>query len=105
MAEYRQSPKRREDGEEIFYSSMKKPKGIRTVIVDLNGLEKEYLLVLARLKLVQYGKNENVAIGRYNNRPVRTSLRHLNLFDVLTSAFRGGAYSRHYGISFAHDMF
>jgi len=61
--EYSQSPKRREDGEQIFYSTMKKRRNVRTVIVELNDLEKEYLLVLARLKLVQHGKNETVAIG------------------------------------------
>ena len=43
----------------------KKRKGVRTVIVELADLEKEYLLVLARLKLVQHGKSESVAIGEF----------------------------------------
>lgn len=60
------SPKRREDGEQIFYSSVsaKKSKLVRTVIVELADLEKDYLLVLARLKLVQHGKNETIVVGK-----------------------------------------
>ena len=48
-----------------MYSSAKTTKRVRTVIVELEDLEKEYLLVLARLKLVQHGKNESVAVGRF----------------------------------------
>ena len=44
---------------------MKKRRNVRTVIVELSDLEKEYLLVLARLKLVQHGKIETVAIGKF----------------------------------------
>jgi len=84
---YSQSPKRREDGEQIFYSTIKKRKGgVRTIIVELADLEKEYLLVLARLKLVQHGKSENVAIGPGIS-PAETIglLAQLGLFDMAFS--------------------
>ena len=61
-----QSPKRKEDGEEVYHhaktTAPKKP--LKRVIVELSDLEKEYLLVLARLKLIQHGKNDMTVIGK-----------------------------------------
>ena len=81
-SEYSQSPKRTADGEQIFYSTMKKKRkgGVRTVIVELADLEKEYLLVLARLKLVQHGKSESVAIGESEIFFVTLLSKYMTLF-------------------------
>lgn len=61
--QYSHSPKRKEDGEEVYHSALKRPKAHKTVIVEMDDLEKEYLLVLARLKLVQHSKNDSIAVG------------------------------------------
>lgn len=61
-AEYSQSPKRREDGEEIYYSTSKK-KTTKTVIVELEDVEKEYLLIFSRLKLIQAKNGDSLSVG------------------------------------------
>eukprot|EP00794_Sanderia_malayensis_P016776 gene16776-18471_t len=58
------SPKRTEDGDEIEMGSFNKIKSTKkTVIVDLADLQKEYLLILARLNLVQFDKSVSAHIG------------------------------------------
>ena len=60
------SPKRSEDGEEIALNIVDIKKGTKkTVIVELSDLEKEYLLIVARLNLVQFDKNSSTALGMY----------------------------------------
>ena len=41
-----------------------KKKHTKTVVLEINDLEKEYLLILARLKLVQYGHSDAVVLGK-----------------------------------------
>ena len=58
------SPKRRQDGEEVNFKVVDRRKGTKkTVVVELADLEKEYLLLVARLNLVQFDKNTSTAIG------------------------------------------
>ena len=61
---YSQSPKRREDGEEIYYTSTKVKKVKKTEIVEIDAMEKEYLLIFSRLKLIQNKKGDAITVGR-----------------------------------------
>ena len=59
------SPKRTEDGEEIILSLRERRKATKkTVIVELADLEKEYLLILARLNLLQFDKDSSAVVGK-----------------------------------------
>ncbi|XP_047124600.1 nuclear pore complex protein Nup160 [Hydra vulgaris] len=62
--DFTHSPKRRENGEEIYYSSTSTKKCTTSiVIIEFHDLEKSYMLLLARLKLLQHGKNESIVVG------------------------------------------
>eukprot|EP00795_Rhopilema_esculentum_P012941 gene12941-3700_t len=88
------SPKRSEDGEEIALNIVDIKKGTKkTVIVELSDLEKEYLLIVARLNLVQFDKNSSTALGPY-----------LSANEIVPLLSQSGLFDRAFSIAIAFKL-
>jgi len=88
------SPKRKEDGEEVSLRSVDHKKGTKkTVIVELSDLEKEYLLVVARLNLLQFDKNASTVIAP-----------NLSPMEILPLLSQAGLFDRAFAVAIAFKI-